>query len=440
MHGLPIEFETLKHLGLDFHRIDPIELRAKCRERALHWLDVQRATILRMGVLGDYEHPYRTIDKEFEATIVETLGTLAEEKQLYKGLRSTLWCIKDETALAEAEIEYKDRTSPSIYVRFTASPAQRAELLARADIDTAAIDDLPLAVLIWTTTPWTLPANVAIALKAERRIRHLSSRSGTAAARGRVSRRAFSHAAGTSARRAYRRHPRDGTRGRARPASVHRSRFDDRERRLRGARFRNGRRAHGARPRCGRLRYGHAVRAADSQSGRRQRPFHEPKRASMPVMPIFDANENDHRRSRGERRALRARSYDHSYPHCWRCKNPVIFRATSQWFIAMDVNKLRKRIEEKIPSVAWFPAWGEHRMLQMIENHPEWCMSRQRTWGTPIPALVCRGCGEAFLDPDVARTVRPPSFASAASTGRNASDLWWTEPVETFLTGQLRVR
>ncbi|MBD5605172.1 MAG: class I tRNA ligase family protein, partial [Candidatus Eremiobacteraeota bacterium] len=167
MHGLPIEFETLKHLGLDFHRIDPIELRAKCRERALHWLDVQRETILRMGVLGDYDHPYRTIDKEFEATIVETLGVLAEAKQLYKGLRATLWCIKDETALAEAEIEYKDRTSPSVYVRFRADALQRADLVARAGLDATAFGELPLSIVIWTTTPWTLPANVAIALKAD---------------------------------------------------------------------------------------------------------------------------------------------------------------------------------------------------------------------------------------------------------------------------------
>jgi isoleucyl-tRNA synthetase len=430
MHGLPIEFETLKHLGLDFHRIDPIELRAKCRERALHWLDVQRATILRMGVLGDYEYPYRTIDKEFEATIVETLATLAEEKQLYKGLRSTLWCIKDETALAEAEIEYKDRTSPSIYVRFTANAAQRAEILARADIDTAAIDDLPLAVLIWTTTPWTLPANVAIALKADaaygiyRRGQELllladELAPSVFARGGEIPVERIGGALGTALVGAHVRHP-----------------FLDRDSMIVSAEYvelDSGTGAvhtapgHGADDFETGMRFGLPILNPVDGSG------HFTNEAGVYAgMPIFDANERIIADLAATGALFAREDYDHSYPHCWRCKNPVIFRATSQWFIAMDVNKLRKRIEEKIPSVAWFPAWGEHRMLQMIENHPEWCISRQRTWGTPIPALVCRGCGEAFLDPDVARTAAAV-FRERGVEGRNASDLWWTEPVETFL-------
>jgi isoleucyl-tRNA synthetase len=162
MHGLPIELETLKHLKLDFHTVDPLELRAKCRERALYWLDRQRDAILRMGVFGRYDHPYMTIAPEFEGAIVDALADLAQADQLYKGLRSTLWCIHDETALAEAEIEYKDHTSDAIYVRFPATDAQRADIAARFGV---AGDAKPLSVVIWTTTPWTLPANVAIALK-----------------------------------------------------------------------------------------------------------------------------------------------------------------------------------------------------------------------------------------------------------------------------------
>jgi len=159
MHGLPIERETLRHLGVDFHKIDPIELRAKCKERALYWLDRQRDAMLRMGLFGHYDRPYMTIKPEFEATIVETLADLAESRQLYKGLRSTLWCVYDETALAEAEIEYKEHTSPSIYVRFTAGDAQRKDLLGRFG---ASDDETPLSIAIWTTTPWTIPGNRAI--------------------------------------------------------------------------------------------------------------------------------------------------------------------------------------------------------------------------------------------------------------------------------------
>src|SRR5579875_3636410 len=161
MHGLPIERETLKHLKLDFRQADPLELRRACRERALYWQGRQRDQMLRMGTFGRFDDPYMTIAPSFEATIVETLADLAQDGYLYKGLRSTLWCVVDETALAEAEIEYKNHTSPSIFVRFRASDAQRPALLEKVGLDD---DGTPLSVLIWTTTPWTLPANVAIAL------------------------------------------------------------------------------------------------------------------------------------------------------------------------------------------------------------------------------------------------------------------------------------
>jgi isoleucyl-tRNA synthetase len=430
MHGLPIEFETLKHLGLDFHRIDPIELRAKCRERAIHWLGIQRETILRMGVLGDYDHPYRTIDKEFEATIVETLAMLAEAKQLYKGLRSTLWCIKDETALAEAEIEYASRVSPSIYVRFAADQTQRADVLARAGIDATTLGSLPLSIVIWTTTPWTLPANVAIALKADaaygiyRRGEELLMLADALAAD------VFARSDGPAIERIG---GADGTRF---VGAKVRHPFLDRDSLVVSADYvelDSGTGAvhtapgHGADDFETGMRFGLPILNPVDGSG------HFTNEAGVYAgLAIFDANEKIVR-DLAESGALFAReAYDHSYPHCWRCKNPVIFRSTSQWFIAMDVNKLRKRIADKIPTVAWFPAWGENRMSQMIENHPEWCISRQRTWGTPIPALVCRSCGEAFLDPDVARTVASV-FRERGVEGRNASDLWWTEPVETFL-------
>jgi isoleucyl-tRNA synthetase len=429
MHGLPIEFETLKHLGLDFHRIDPIELRAKCRERALHWLDVQRDTILRMGVLGDYDHPYRTIDKEFEATIVETLALLAEAKQLYKGQRATLWCIKDETALAEAEIEYKDKVSPSIYVRFTATDAQRVDIFARAGVDGTPFAR-PLSILIWTTTPWTLPANVAIALKAEATYGIYRSGDELVFLADDRAASVFARAGGPAAERV------GGALGTHFVGAAVRHPFLDRDSLVVSAEYvelDSGTGAvhtapgHGADDFETGMRFGLPILNPVDGSG------HFTNEAGVYAgLNIFAANEPIIADLAASGALFAREDYDHSYPHCWRCKNPVIFRATSQWFIAMDVNKLRKRIEEKIPSVAWFPAWGEHRMSQMIENHPEWCVSRQRTWGTPIPALVCRECGDAFLDPDVARTVAAV-FRERGEEGKNASDLWWTEPVETFL-------
>jgi isoleucyl-tRNA synthetase len=432
MHGLPIEFETLKHLKLDFHKIDPIELRARCRERALYWLDVQRTTFLRMGLLGDYEHPYRTIDKEYEAVIVETLADLAEEQQLYKGLRSTLWCIRDETALAEAEIEYKERESPSIYVRFPTSEAQRDALVQRANVPGAPA--LPLSVLIWTTTPWTLPANVAVALKPEasygiyRRGDELLLLADDLAAD------VFARAPGPDAERL------GGATGTALIGAAVRHPFFARDSALVGADY---------------VELDTGTGAVHTAPGHGADDFETGVKFGLPILnpvdarghftseagpyaglQIFEANERIIADLAAAGMLFARQDYVHSYPHCWRCKNPVIFRATSQWFIALDVNRLRKRISDKVPTVKWYPAWGETRMLQIIENHPEWCISRQRMWGTPIPALICRDCDEVFLDPAVARRAAQ-LFRERGVEGKNASDLWWTEDVATFLPPNL---
>ena len=430
MHGLPIEFETLRHLGLDFHHIDPIALRAACRERAFYWLDRQRETFLRMGLLGDYAHPYRTIDKDFEATIVDTLADLAESRQLYKGLRPTLWCIRDETALAEAEIEYKERVSPSIYVRFAADAAQRADLLRRTQADAADANALPLAIVIWTTTPWTLPANAAIALRpdaiygvyrvgdelllvADERADDVFRQGGRPAAER------LGGVPGTDLVGADVRHPLF-----ARDSLVVSAAYVALDTGTGAVHMAPG---HGADDFETGMRFGLPIMVPVDAAGRFTNDA-GPYAGEV----VFAANDRIIADLAANGALFAQSEFEHSYPHCWRCKQPVIFRATSQWFIAMDANRLRKRAEERIPAITWVPPWGEHRMAQMIENHPEWCISRQRTWGTPIPALVCRSCGHVFLDPDVARRVAGV-FRERGSEATNASDLWWTEPLDTFL-------
>lgn len=431
MHGLPIEFETLKHLKLDFRKVDPLELRARCRERALHWLDVQRDVFLRMGTLGQFEHPYRTLDPDFEATIVETLGDLAEAGQLYKGLRPTLWCIYDETALAEAEIEYKDHTSPSIYVRFPADPVQHDDLLKRAGIEPAPSEFLgKLSVLIWTTTPWTLPANAGVALKPEASYGIYQRGDEFLLLADELAYDVFDREPGPPANRI------GGAAGSAFVGAKVRHPFLDRDSEIVGADYvelETGTGAvhtapgHGADDFDTGLKFGlPVINPVDS------RGVFTAEAGPYAGLRIFDANARIVDDLRASGLLFAWAEFSHSYPHCWRCKNPLIFRATAQWFIAMDVNRLRKRCAAKVLEVKWTPAWGEGRMLQMIENHPEWCISRQRTWGTPIPSLVCKDCNEAFLDPEVAR-ITARIFRERAGERPNASDLWWTEPVGTFL-------
>jgi isoleucyl-tRNA synthetase len=433
MHGLPIELETLKHLGIkDFHAIDPLELRERCKERALYWLGRQSDARQRMGTFGHYDRPYRTIDPSFEATIVNALADLAEKGQLYKGLRSTLWCVHDETALAEAEIEYEPKISPSVYVRFTANAEQREEILAAFGADLAEGQNatglgkreaLPLSLLIWTTTPWTLPANVAIALRADAtyglyRVGDELLVLATALAPKALGER-FADAellASVPGERL------DGTRVRHpfmdRDSLVVLADYVDLETGTGAVHTAPG---HGADDFETGVKYDLPILNPVDAAG------HFTKEAGPYAGQfIFKANKQIVEDLRASGALFAAQDYEHSYPHCWRCHNPVIFRATAQWFIAMDQNRLRARAIEAVDGVDYVPEWGRVRQRQMIETHPEWCLSRQRIWGTPIPAIVCTACNESILDPHVARNVAK-RFAQAGAGS------WWIDPVETYL-------
>ncbi len=430
MHGLPIEYETLKFLGItDFHTIDPLELRARCKERALFWLDRQREHRVRMGNFGLFDRPYRTIDPSFEATIVNALADLAERQQIYKGLRSTLWCIHDETALAEAEIEYEQRISPSIYVRFTATPEQAERIYNRVMLRQAQHDnagDAPpsrVSFLIWTTTPWTLPANVALAVRDE-------------ATYGlyRVDDEAVIVAEALAERALGDRFARATQIGRATGAQLDdlavRHPFMDRDSVVvladyvdleTGTGVVHTAPGHGADDFDTGMRYGLPILNPVDAAGR-----FTAEAGPYAGTNIFTANVKIVEDLQSSGALWSAAEYEHSYPHCWRCHNPVIFRATAQWFLAMDQNLLRQRAIDATDDVEYVPEWGRARQRQMIETHPEWCLSRQRTWGTPIPSLVCLDCGEAILDARVARL-------AAKRFGEIGADAWWSDPVETYL-------
>ncbi|HEY8368491.1 MAG TPA: isoleucine--tRNA ligase [Thermodesulfobacteriota bacterium] len=420
-HGLPIETQMEKEMGGRRADLSVLELRRRSRAYAMSFVDIQRAEFKRLGILGDWDDPYLTMEYGYQAQIAREFGKFVGKGLVYKGLKPVHWCFVDKTALAEAEVEYRTVTSPSIYVLFPlGAEATRA---VREAVPAAA--DLPVAIAIWTTTPWTIPANLAIALSptapyavvrvpasgarreqavivAEALLPQVAQAAGLESPEvlGRVSAKALE---GLAARHPY--IDRDslivtgehvaldtGT------GAVHTAPGHGQEDYEIGV-------AHGL-----------PIYTPVDDDGRFTSDV-----AHFAGLRVFDANPRvvAHLETVG---ALLARQdYQHDYPHCWRCKNPVIFRSTPQWFIALDRNGFRQRALEAIDEVQWVPAAGRDRIYGMIANRPDWCISRQRAWGVPIIAFYCEKDGEAITSEAIVEHV-----ASRFET--EGADIWFERP------------
>ncbi|MDP2967809.1 MAG: isoleucine--tRNA ligase [Deltaproteobacteria bacterium] len=415
-HGLPVEHEVEKSLGKKKVELSTVDIRKQCRDYATKFVNIQREEFKRLGIFGEWENPYLTMDFGYQATIVREFGKFLLNGSVYKGKKPVHWCPTCKTALAEAEVKYEDHRSPSIYVKF--------RMISEIGNEFPALRGKPIHVIIWTTTPWTIPANLAIALHpdftyvavdigeeiyilAEGLLETVMEKFGIG------NYRVLEKFSGKRLEGLKTRHPlyeRDSVIILAPYVTLDA-----------GTGCVHTAPGHGQEDYETGVQYGLEIYSPVDDDGRftKDVPF-------FAGQFVFDANSAVNKKLAEAGALLKEEVMVHSYPHCWRTNDPIIFRATEQWFISMEKTGLRRNALKSINEVTWIPPWGRDRIYGMIENRPDWCVSRQRVWGIPITVFYCSSCKQTLATQETIEHV-------AKLFEKRGADVWFEEEAVRLL-------
>ena len=430
-HGLPVEHQLFKELKLTKDEISQIEFRKKAKDYALKFVEIQKEEFKRLGIFGDWENPYLTLNSDYEAQVLRSFAKIVEKGFIYRGRKPVNWCPHCETALAEAEVEYRDYKSPSIYVKFKLIDEDKDRLLKDSNLpELKKAKDKDFNFIIWTTTPWTLISNIAIALNPNFSYAFVDAGdeiwilvdSLLDEFLEKIDKKTYQKLAAirTDVVCSLRcNHP-----------------FINRESIIVEADYVSAEEGTG----CVHIAPGHGQE--DYQTWFKYKDKYKDFNIIMPVngkgifddtadgfsgMKISEANEAIKKRLKQNRRLVYEEEVVHSYPHCWRCKKPIIFRATEQWFMKIDHKGFRNKLKREITdNIRWIPPKARDRILSMIENRPDWCLSRQRYWGVPIPVFYCQNCKEPLLDANII-------YHLAKRVEKEGLDTWFKKQADELL-------
>ncbi len=423
-HGLPIEYQLLKELKITKDQISQVEFRKKAKDYAKKYIEIQKEEFIRLGILAEWDKPYLTMDPLYEKNIISTFKKLVEEGYIIKRKKPVYWCIHCETSLAEAEVEYEDKISDSIFVKF---PVEKLKSNLEIPKD-------KLYILIWTTTPWTLPANLALAIKPD--VKYVVAKNNEEYLIFMKSRaEEIQKVLSKNLEFIYEIYGSDIADEDKQKTTLCKHPFiekisycipyenvsvDD------GTGVIHIAPGHGEEDYHLGIKNNLEIYSPVDDKGK----FADEKLKNLELKifgeQVFNANGIIINYLREKGLLLFSGKIKHSYPHCWRCKKPVIFRSTEQWFLVIDHKNLRHRILENIKSVRWIPEYGENRISSMVQLRPDWCLSRQRYWGVPIPAVYCKSCDEVYIDKEILEKVEE-------IFSKEGSDSWFIRDVRDFL-------